>query len=354
MDNPSNNSSVSSSSQAALAERLPSLDSTFGALLIGSFVSVVLYGAGMHQVYRYFRLYTTDTIFIRTIVIVVMIMETLQVVFSIHANYYFLVSNYFNPVVLTTTVWSSNLIAVTGGVITTASQIFFLRRVSIISLRYKLVSAVASVFLAVKLAGDILLSYKGFTSKHIDAYANNQWMISLTFAALTVVNLLVTGSLIAVLRRARKGLKTNDSYVDMIVIWGLNTGLIVLVFDLMSLLLDAALQKTLYWVACTLVGARLYMNTLLSVLNTRKTSVSRNMDIFEAGSFTANIITRANRLAAAERWNVPQLPEEEPPSMIDIKVTTEIEDHGGSLATSVVSQHDTKQSSTFDLERNTL
>ncbi len=40
--------------------------------------------------------------------------------------------------------------------------------------------------------------------------------------------------------------------------------------------------------------------------------------------------------------------------MIDIKVTTEIEDHGGSLATSVVSQHDTKQSATFDLESNTL
>ena len=88
-------------------------------------------------------------------------------------------------------------------------------------------------------------------------------------------------------------------------------------------------------------------------LNSRKLLVSRGVDVFDAGTFGSGIITRANRIAAVERWNVPQVclsarylrlshlltrtiadtlnlelvqaADDVPPAMIDIKVTTEIE-----------------------------
>ena len=49
------------------------------------------------------------------------------------------------------------------------------------------------------------------------------------------------------------------------------------------------------------------------------------MTIFDAGAFGANIIARATRLAAAETWNVPHVPEAVHAGMLDIKVTTEVE-----------------------------
>ena len=43
-------------------------------------------------------------------------------------------------------------------------------------------------------------------------------------------------------------------------------------------------------------------------LNSRKLLVSRGIEIFDQGSpLGTNIIARANRLATAERWNVPQV-----------------------------------------------
>lgn len=82
-------------------------------------------------------------------------------------------------------------------------------------------------------------------------------------------------------------------------------------------------------------------------LNSRQLTVSRGIHISnDALGYGMNIISRANRLAAHERWNVPQVrsplstaldssslltvrssqaPKETEPNMIDIRVTTEVE-----------------------------
>ncbi|KAI0709746.1 hypothetical protein C8Q76DRAFT_739585 [Earliella scabrosa] len=301
------------------------LNRTFGAILLGAFISVIIYGVALHQTYRYFRLFPSDTPFIRTLVVSLLILETLQVIFSIHTNYYYLVTNYFRPDALTQAVWSANLIAVTGALITIVSQLFFLRRVSMISYRYKVISAFAGVFLVATLVGDILLAFYGFDQKRLSVYVDKQWLIVMTFGSLTMVNILITGSLLAVVRQARPQVTGSDTYFELFKIYVINTGVIILIFDLLALILSGALANTLYWVTFYLVASRMYMTTLLSVLNSRKLVISRDPDVFDAGTFGANIITRANRIAAAERWNVPQIPDEQPPSMIDIKVTTEVE-----------------------------
>ena len=62
-----------------------------------------------------------------------------------------------------------------------------------------------------------------------------------------------------------------------------------------------------------------------SRLNSRTLLVARGVTIFDAGAFGANITARAARLAAAETWNVPHVPEAVHAGMLDIKVTTEVE-----------------------------
>ncbi|KAI0749983.1 hypothetical protein C8Q80DRAFT_659801 [Daedaleopsis nitida] len=292
------------------------LDRTFGALLLGAFFSVILYGIVVHQTYRYFRLYPKDAVSIRIIVVSLFILETLQVAFSIHTSYFYLVTNYFKPDALVSiSVPYVILIAVTGALITAISQLFFLRRVSLIAFKYKVVSVIAIGFLIAALVGDTLLSIYGFTERAISVYTGNEskWLLAMTFSALTIVNILVTGSLIAVLRRARENETTKESYINLFVIYVINTGFLILILDAVSLILAVSFDGTLYWVAFHLVAARLYTNTLLSVLNSRKLNISRGMDVFDAGTYGSGIITRATRLAAVERWNVPQVPDDVPP-----------------------------------------
>ncbi|KAI0749984.1 hypothetical protein C8Q80DRAFT_659906 [Daedaleopsis nitida] len=318
---------MSTDSLPSLSSLTPSLlDRTIGALLVGSFLSTILYGLGLHQVYRYARLYPKDTPFIRILVITVFTLETLQVVFSMHACYHTLVTNYFNPVALFQLYWTENLITVTGCLIIISSEMFFIRRVSLISCRYKVIAWLAAAFLVVKLAGDIALSAKGFSSNSaFQTYTNNSRMIAPPLVAVTAANALMTGSLVACLRKSRENYTGRDSLLDVATLYVVNTGLLILIADIIMLILAVARMNDLYWVTMHLIAARLYMNTLLCVLNSRKMLITRGVHIFDAGSFGTNIIARANRLAAAETWNVPQVPENEPPSMVDIKVTTEVE-----------------------------
>ncbi|KAI0706349.1 hypothetical protein C8Q76DRAFT_800797 [Earliella scabrosa] len=177
---------------------------------------------------------------------------------------------------------SANLITVTGALMNVSPQGFFLRPVSLGYLRfssvYRLISVVAGLFLGVNLAFNILCDAGGLRLPHC-------------------VNILVTGSLFAVMARARPTQGSHKSLADSVVIYGINSGLLVLVFDLVAMIMAAAVANALYWFPCGLITARLYMNTLLAVLNSRK--------LFHSNTYGANILTRANRLAVVERWNVP-------------------------------------------------
>ncbi|TBU51389.1 hypothetical protein BD310DRAFT_769544, partial [Dichomitus squalens] len=52
----------------ALLLKVPALDNTYGAVLIGTFVALVLYGLQLHQSYRYFRMYHGDSAILKTLV----------------------------------------------------------------------------------------------------------------------------------------------------------------------------------------------------------------------------------------------------------------------------------------------
>ncbi|EIW55352.1 uncharacterized protein TRAVEDRAFT_51476 [Trametes versicolor FP-101664 SS1] len=48
-------SETSHAEDLAFAIKVPALDNTFGALLLGTFLGLVLYGLTLHQGYRYTR-----------------------------------------------------------------------------------------------------------------------------------------------------------------------------------------------------------------------------------------------------------------------------------------------------------
>ncbi|KAI0636275.1 hypothetical protein C8Q77DRAFT_637334 [Trametes polyzona] len=54
------------------ASPVANLDYTIGAFSIGTFLSLILYGICALQLYRYVRLYPTENVFIKALVMVVM------------------------------------------------------------------------------------------------------------------------------------------------------------------------------------------------------------------------------------------------------------------------------------------
>ncbi|KAL7278321.1 hypothetical protein ACG7TL_008297 [Trametes sanguinea] len=323
------------------------LDNTIGYMLIGTFVSLVLYGVSVLQVYRYIQLYPKDSIIIKTIVFIVMILETVHSILPMHTCYYYLVSHFGSEIAALDTVWSINLLPVIASVTTLASQLFFARRVSLIGTFHKLVAAIAIISLMASVALSIPIQVE--RNCCLRFVQKEHPMVSATLALAALADHMLSGAIICALLRSkdmytRQGgpgyheLQGDDSQlllsrtcttkIEYFTLYVINTGLLTGIIHGLSAIFAIRWPSDLLWSSIGLLAIKLYAITLLAVLNSRKLLISRGVAIFETTEpLGRNIIARANHLAAVERWNAPRVPDETP-TKLNIMVAAEIEVDG--------------------------
>ncbi|KAI0749985.1 hypothetical protein C8Q80DRAFT_1120084 [Daedaleopsis nitida] len=156
---------------------------------------------------------------------------------------------------------------------------------TVVSFKYKVIAGLAVVILPYQSTVWYELSRTETASNmsnpqiKVDLYLEDSMIIP-PLVAVTIVNAFMTGSLIVSLRKARKKYTGHGSLVELTTLYGVNTGPLIL-------------DRTGH-----LIVARLHMNTLLCVLNSRKLLSSRGVTISEAdtgtGTLGINIIARAN------------------------------------------------------------
>ncbi|KAJ3008689.1 hypothetical protein NUW54_g3061 [Trametes sanguinea] len=93
------------------------LPRTFGAYLICTFFGCIMLGLTIHQTYRYFRFYPNDLLSLKALVCLVLGLDILHSVSSMHICYFYLVSNFFKPARLLEGVWSIRLIILEMGLL---------------------------------------------------------------------------------------------------------------------------------------------------------------------------------------------------------------------------------------------
>ncbi|KAH9932746.1 uncharacterized protein BXZ73DRAFT_101284 [Epithele typhae] len=307
------------------------IESTFGAIFLGGCLSVILYGLCMHQTYGYYRSQYSDSPILRLLVAVVILLDTTQVALVTHSIYFYLVINYFNPAALLKAVWSFDLVPAFAAMITITSQSFFLTRVALLGFKFKIAAVVSAALLVVKLVCGLIFAVKGFQTSSIEFFSSNLLLFDIALGSASLANFIITGCLLIALRRANNGQHKGDSVNAWIVVNIVNTGGFILVGDLLAFLLALTKKDTMYWAMVYMTTSHLDIATLLSVLNSRKLSQHNNMYLLNPGEFARGGMSfaAAERLATAERFNVPQVGDAVlQPSIVDIKVTTEVEgDH---------------------------
>ncbi|KAI0709788.1 hypothetical protein C8Q76DRAFT_739878 [Earliella scabrosa] len=331
-------SSDSLLSPSLIESLLPPLRLTYGAYLLGTFVGTLLYGFALHQSYRYARLFPTDSLFLRVLVIGVMAMETVHTAFTMHTCYYFLVENYANPFAMLQGVWSVNCISIIAGLIMLLSQVFFVRRVFLMGDHYRMISVVAIAFFVAEIGVAAALVHTIFTVSSFAQTDQVNHLLAAMFAAAAAGDALLTTSLLRMLYKSRNQAfsSASEPLGTMVITYVVNTGMLHNVMNIATLCLALAQPDTLLAPTLSIVITKVYANTLLAVLNSRKLLVSREIKVFEGGEhFGMNILARAETMATKERWNVPQVPDTAP-AMMRINVTTEMEGPGVSSVSSDV------------------
>ncbi|KAI0364401.1 hypothetical protein BV20DRAFT_862640 [Pilatotrama ljubarskyi] len=260
----------------ALLPKLPALDNTFGAVLLGTFLGLILYGLNLHQSYRYFRLYPADSRILKGLVVAVMFLETVTSIFSMHVCYDYLVTNYFKPEALLHGIWSINLFPVASGIVMLTSQSFFARRVWLVGPHFRPVVIVASVLCIGELGFFIAATSEAFIIPTFQGFRKFTWLVSTGSTMAVTADVLLTIALIVVLQRSRTGLKRTDSMIDVMITYSVNTGGL---FNLLSLLFAFIRPGDLIYIGFGIPGVKLYATTLLAALNSRQSLASRGFGI---------------------------------------------------------------------------
>ncbi|KAI1786757.1 hypothetical protein LXA43DRAFT_753854 [Ganoderma leucocontextum] len=308
-------------SQAVLELNL--VTASFAAFLIGTYVSIFLYGLSVHQAYRYLRSFPKDARYIRWLVISVILLETVHFVETIDICYHYLVLNYHRPDTLTQGTWSLLTLPLFTGLVTITAQTFFIRRVSLITARYRIVVAVVVLCLVAELGFTLVATAALFLPSFSLRTATILSAAAILMAGIADTSLTIV--IVVAIRRSRKGRPRpeSESWIDVLQLYLVNSGVATGVFNLLSFIAACALPPAQTLVALSLgsISTRLYANTLLAVLNSRQ---QRGME-FVVDADRKLSIAEASVATKLDLWNAPQLPEASAPRKISIQVRTENE-----------------------------
>ncbi|KAI0325843.1 hypothetical protein GY45DRAFT_184379 [Cubamyces sp. BRFM 1775] len=220
------------------------LDSSIGALLIGTFIATMIYGVTLCQTFWYYQMYPRDVRVIKIFVPALLFVETMHTVLTFDSCYFYLVVNYMSPSGLLVFRWSLQLLVPLTGITSMMCQLFYARRVWLFGVNHR-------KYVIVAIGCTIYASVRCYESNQIIALEQNSWVIAAAYGCATIVDGILTGTLIYVLLKSRSGLKQSDSVVQTLVTYTINTGLLTSIVSVAVFILALILPHGLIWAAVT-------------------------------------------------------------------------------------------------------
>ncbi|OSC99561.1 hypothetical protein PYCCODRAFT_1438124 [Trametes coccinea BRFM310] len=297
----------------------PSLGSTSGAVLLGTIFGSMLYGLVLYQTYKYYRLYPKDRIALKSLVCIIAVMETIHNALWILVCYEYFVVNFFNPLNLLRTHWYVQLTVPFSGFTPLVAQIFYACRLYYLGteIKYRLIVAATVVIMLSDFGWDIAGTILVFHAKTLADFSHSSWIVSVSSGHLVVGDTLIAATLIYVLRQNRTGFRRTDSVLDLLVMYTINSGLLIMISALFTFAFALRDPNNLIYAGISIVGVKLYSNSALAMLNSRRHLSSRMMGAFEAGSEDLVPRTHDDAPLSTLQWNVRQI-------TVSLPVTSEV------------------------------
>ncbi|KAH9884525.1 hypothetical protein C8Q73DRAFT_719614 [Cubamyces lactineus] len=140
------------------------------------------------------------------------------------------------------------------------------------SLRWFLIPAIASMLAGLAFA--FVASAKAFLIvKKVTDLDKISWMVSVAYGCSVASDIMLAAILIVVFLRSRSEIKANRttaSVFSTLIIYTINTGLLTSIVSFIAFLFGLLLRGNLIYAGVSIVGAKLYANSVLALLNSRK------------------------------------------------------------------------------------
>jgi len=244
---------------------------TIGMLFLGYMFAMMLYGVTVTQVFIYFRnTGKRDSLLLRLLIFSLLLLDTLHVVFITHAMYYYLIMNFTHPQALDRIVWSILAQVLVTSVSDAIVRFVFAKRIWTLSNKNKwLTLAVALVATFAFVVGILYVGTALASDKSLQAQSKLSLYIYGSFGGALVADTVIATLLCTLLWRARTGITRTDRLVNSLMVYTINTGLLTGLAAVAAFILYALLPNNMAYVALHFNLEKLYINSLLVMLNGR-------------------------------------------------------------------------------------
>lgn len=308
------------------------LDNTFGAMLVGVFISAALWGVTCIQTFIYYTTYHSDGLHLKMIVGFVWVFDTVHQILICHTAYTYLISHFGDVDFLTVLVDTLVVEVFFTGFVAVLVQCFFAMRVWVLSGKNVIITTVVMSFVLSEFAAVMAYGVQGVKYTKL-ADLGNLKALSISVNALAASgDIIIAATLCWLLSRSRTGFKRSDSMITKMIAFCVNTGLVTSVCALGSLITIVVLPNAFVYIAFYFTLSRLYSNSLLATLNARQSL--RNASRIDEISMSSGARARHGTFSRDMPNNQP------PPMSIKVDTTREVKYSGPD--SSADSLHDSK------------
>lgn len=255
------------------------LDLSIGIVEVGILFSSVLYGIATVQAFLYTERNFKDPLYLKTMVGLVWVFETMHTIFIWVLLYGLTVTNYGNSSAINDTPWSLAAALPLTSLLGSIVQVFFANRVRVLSGRL-IIPIIAWCGAVLRIGFGITLGVVFINSHSIpNFFANFQWLVTTQFVLSAAVDVLNTVSLCFYLLRRRTDFKSTQRMVDKLVMYTIETGLITSMCAVAIVILSLVIPHTMVDIAIFMFYPKLFSNSFFTALNARTALRQTGTDI---------------------------------------------------------------------------
>ncbi|KAI5886559.1 uncharacterized protein SCHCODRAFT_01194301 [Schizophyllum commune H4-8] len=242
---------------------------SFGPMLIGVCLNMILYGIVLMQMLFYFQTYKGDASWIRYLILYLFIIETCNTGFEFGFIYEPLIHNYGTPKATTNFPIMLAAEPITIVFISLPIQCFIAWRIWNMT-KSMIIPFVIVLLGLVSFGGGIWLTQKIVEVKYFARKPDLHWAALVWLVAAAAADILITVALVWNLARRKTGFSHTDDVINAIIRMTVQTGLITAFLACLDFVLFLIFPKTTLNFICNLCLAKLYTLSLMSTLNARQ------------------------------------------------------------------------------------
>ncbi|TFK33378.1 hypothetical protein BDQ12DRAFT_715867 [Crucibulum laeve] len=242
-------------------------DDTLGAIFLGGIVASTLYGITCVQTFIFLKGSQADRTYMKTIVVGLWIIDTVQHALVIHSLYYYMVTNYGNPSAVQNQVWSVVAQLIPGALSDTLVRSVYALRVWRLTYQRPYIAII----------GILCLNYFGckfaMAVYLLDGHSNFQqvnklsWMLYSGLTSAVVVDAFIAIVLCYSIYQKRTGFRSTNAMLNKLIVLAINTGVLMTFGSISIFTAYVARPHSLIYIGIYMPSNKIYINSLLASLN---------------------------------------------------------------------------------------